>query len=454
MEHTNRVRKCAHVLAMAAGLCTTCSTTLADPLIQQPTPLINEHVDLNIFYTGGGAWDVRPYDGDFGGFALPGNESLLHVDRRSLLTVPASGFEFIGVEGSEQTYVLPQGQHPELLYLGFAGYGATPTSQWDRYNPSTESGGRVSGYGRWLKVALDSVKGPGELSVWQSGDTGPTVFMSTASGGITADDALWIVANGHTHYNFSFTKRGLYQVNLLPSGYLGDDGLTTPSTAGYSQAATAIAIYLNVDPGYATSGLSLSSTLTPRGATTANTSGFSQVVLDEHPTDGAVSVSNVDTDSPVFVLLDLSDDPKLGALVVALSGTSSYSPGNPMYLSEVYFLDDVPATATIDNSLLPSHEGYNLGLRFDTIPGNAFQFEFDYSMILDGVGIDRVGVVATAAVSCPADIDGSGSLDIFDVLTYLRQYDAGDANADLDGSGDLDSSDVHDYLQQIDNGCP
>ncbi|MFI4893086.1 MAG: choice-of-anchor M domain-containing protein [Phycisphaerales bacterium JB058] len=445
-----------HVLAASVSVFSACDAMGIEPLVQQPTPLINEHVDLNVYYTSadGGTWDLRPYDGDFGGFAIPGNEALLHVDHRSLLTVPASGFEFVGVSGGEQAYVLTQGQNPELLYLGFAGYGATPTNQWDRYNPSSESGGRVSGLGRWLKVSLDSVQGPGEFSLWQSGDSSPTVFMSTASGGVTADDAMWIVTGGHLHYNFGFTERGLYRVNLVPSGYLGDDGLSTPNTAGYSQAASPFAVYFNVDPGYATAGVTLSSTLPTRGATAANSSGFSEVVLAGHPADGAVSVSNVDSASPVYVLLDLTDNTELGALVVALSGTASYSPGHPTYLSEIYFLDDVPATATIDNSLLPSHAGYNLGLRFDVPPGESFDFEFDLSMILDGVELDRIGVAASPIEICLADVNGDGAVSPADFSAWVAAFNMGAPQCDQNADGSCTPADFSAWVANFNAGCP
>lgn len=392
------------------------------PLIAQPSPLVTEHVDLNIYYAGG-AWDLRPYDGDLGGFAHPGNEAILHVDARSLTSVPSSGYEFVGAGSAGMAYVLTQSQNPELLYLGFAGYGATPVGQWDRYDPSVESGGRVSGRGRWLKVSLDSVQGPGEFSLWQSEDLGPNIFMSTASGGITAEDAIWIVANGHTHYNFGFTERGLYRLTLVPSGYLGDGGANNTTIEGvFSQAEEPIAIYLNVDPGYATSGVVASSALTLRGSTAANGSGFSEVVLPGGPLDGAISVSGVDTASPAYILLDLADESETGALNVGLSGTANYSPGNPAYLSEVYFLEDVPATAVIDDSVLASHAGYDLALRFDALPGAAFAFEFDYSMILDGVGVARVGVLADAASACTGDLNADGVVDDADFVPFAAAY--------------------------------
>ncbi len=62
--------------------------------------------------------------------------------------------------------------------------------------------------------------------------------------------------------------------------------------------------------------------------------------------------------------------------------------------------------------------------------------------------------VLAASPDCPPDLDGSGELDFFDVLTYLTLLDSGDIAADLDGSGELDSDDVLAYLSLFDAGCP
>lgn len=440
---TSRGALAAVGLALAAMGCAGAGA-LGQPLVAQPVPLINEHVDLNITF-GAGVWDVRPYDGDVGGFDYPGNQAVFHVDRRSLWSVPGTGFEFVGAVDLDpllpglEAYRLPQGQNPELIYLGIAAYGALPTAQWDRYNPATESGGRVSGLGRWLRLNVASVAGPGSVSLWQSGDLGPSVFVSSVVGGLTAADAVWVVANGHTHYNLAFTRRGLYRLDLRPSGYLGDDGLSTANASGFSQAAAPATIYFNVDPGYAVAGVALSSPRTLRGTASLAGGGFAQATLAGAPTEGRVRVSGASPCNPAFVLLDLDDPAQVGALTLGLNGTTDYDrDGNQAtgtFLSGVYQLDDVPATAVIDNSVLAAHPGYELALRFDSLPGGAFDFEFDYSMILGGGRVARVGVVNTPPPG--TDVNADGLTDIDD----LYWFEQGLGSPDVDGNGMANDAD-------------
>ncbi len=185
------------------------------------TVLTDEHVDLNIGYTRtSGVWTIKALDNDVD----PARQTspattLLYVDPAARVTRPGNpAFDFVGVGAGQPYYQLPQAQNPSLLYLGFAGYGAS-SADFDAYNPAVESGGRASGFGRWLKVSLVAVRGPGDFAVWQNDDEGPNVFMSTADGGITAGDSLWILASGHLHFNWSFTTEGIYEVDFRLSGH-------------------------------------------------------------------------------------------------------------------------------------------------------------------------------------------------------------------------------------------
>lgn len=212
--------------------------------------LTTEHVDINLGYTAGspGTWSLQNSDDD-NAVLYDTEDALLYVGGPALTTRSnSSSFDFIGVASGEEFYRLPQSQNPDLLYLGFSGYDAL-TSDFDRYNPSSESKGRVSGVGRWLKVSLVDVDhftpsgaaGGGIFSVWQSGTFGtPTVLMSSfndgvsnpngngldVTDGISADDAVWVLANGHSHYNWGFTEVGRYEVTFKLSGYLNDGNTT------------------------------------------------------------------------------------------------------------------------------------------------------------------------------------------------------------------------------------
>lgn len=210
--------------------------------------LTAEHVDLDIGYTGGaaGTWSLGAFDDD-NAVAYTADEALLYVGTPALTARPAaSAFDFVGVGGGAQFYQLPQSQDPEVLYLGVEA-DVTP-SDFDRYNPSAESKGRVSGQGRWVKATLvdvdhfnpDGTAGGGVFSAWQDDAGGPVAFMSSfndgvanpngagldATDGISPDDALWVVAGGHNHYNYGFTQPGRYEVTFRLSGFQ-DDGNTT-----------------------------------------------------------------------------------------------------------------------------------------------------------------------------------------------------------------------------------
>jgi surface-anchored protein len=218
----------------------------------------HEHVDLNFGFTGGptGTWSLNPRDAD-NQISYPPDDVVLYAGRNSQTTRPAgSEFDFIGVNSGDTFYKLPATQDPQLLFLGTAGYGIAVGSL-DRYNPVTESKGRVSGLGRWAKMTLLDVQGPGTFSVWQSGDTAPVVFMSDfdnnvsdpdangidSTDGIGPDDALWIVSGGHTHYNMGFGALGRYEVTVKLSGYL-DDGNT--SSLGTYTESDPITFYVSV----------------------------------------------------------------------------------------------------------------------------------------------------------------------------------------------------------------
>ncbi|MEQ8845717.1 MAG: GC-type dockerin domain-anchored protein [Phycisphaerales bacterium] len=61
---------------------------------------------------------------------------------------------------------------------------------------------------------------------------------------------------------------------------------------------------------------------------------------------------------------------------------------------------------------------------------------------------------AAAVLACPADLDGDGSLTLFDFLRFQNLFDAGDPLADFDGDGDLTLFDFLAFQNAFDAGCP
>lgn len=55
---------------------------------------------------------------------------------------------------------------------------------------------------------------------------------------------------------------------------------------------------------------------------------------------------------------------------------------------------------------------------------------------------------------CPGDFDGSGAIDIFDLLGFIDAYNSGTPAADFDGSGAVDIFDLLGYIDAYTAGCP
>jgi len=56
--------------------------------------------------------------------------------------------------------------------------------------------------------------------------------------------------------------------------------------------------------------------------------------------------------------------------------------------------------------------------------------------------------------ACRADIDGDGSLTLFDFLAFQNLFDSGDLAADFDGDGSLTLFDFLAFQNEFDAGCP
>lgn len=215
------------------------------------TYLTNEHADLNIKYAAAtNTWDMVVRDDD-NGLEIPAQDARLVVPDAAIISRPSgSNYDFTGVGAGQSLYVLPQIQDPSLMFLGVASYGTTPTSQWDSYNVSSEAGGRLtSSAGRWIRMKLESVTGeagaaaPGVFSAWQDGFGGPNTFLSSNDGivnnGSATDDSIWVLSNGHSHYNWGFSAPGTYKVTFRPSGRQNDGNAATvgallESTTGFT----------------------------------------------------------------------------------------------------------------------------------------------------------------------------------------------------------------------------
>lgn len=62
-------------------------------------------------------------------------------------------------------------------------------------------------------------------------------------------------------------------------------------------------------------------------------------------------------------------------------------------------------------------------------------------------------VQGTPAQGCYPDCDGSGTLDLFDFLCFVNEFNNGDPYADCDGSGSLDLFDFLCFVNSFNAGC-
>lgn len=182
------------------------------------TFLDDVHADVGIAYDiPNGPWDLHVHDEDNNVEYDPA-EVVLMANENTWKTRPSgTQYDFLGVPEGGKFNWLPAVFEPEVLYLG-VGSEEMPGNFFDRYDASSESGNRVRGNARWIRLWLRSVEGPGAFSVWQTGASGPVVFMAS-SDGITDFDSLWINEGGHAHYNWGFSQPGRYNVTFQASAF-------------------------------------------------------------------------------------------------------------------------------------------------------------------------------------------------------------------------------------------
>ena len=358
------------------------------------TFLTNEHVDIRINHSAG-TWSIQAQDAD-NAVTHEMEDALLYVGTHET-EIQGAGFEFIGAGNGNPYHLLPQSQNPELLYLGVAGYGVLPSTV-DRYNPGTESKGRINNSGRWVKMSLievahtnpDGTPGNGAISTWQNEIGGPNVFWSTfndgianANGngldvtdGVSADDAMWITAGGHLHYNFAFTQLGRYEVKARTSTYFGDNANnTTPNLTGFSTSGN-LTMYFSVgsvgkvdfdattytvDEGAGNATITVRRTGGSDGQLTVNyatvAGGSATVVTDYANTTGTLTFLDGET-SKTFTIPIVNDSSAEGNETVNLL-LSTAGPSNlNSYLNET------------GSGLLGTHTSATLAIRDQTVAIN------------------------------------------------------------------------------------
>ena len=87
----------------------------------------------------------------------------------------------------------------------------------------------------------------------------------------------------------------------------------------------------------------------------------------------------------------------------------------------------------------------------------------EYTIRVKGTGVNQgpqgyalvvSGAVSEVSAGCPADLNGDGNLDFFDVSAFLTAYNAQDAAADFNDDGLFNFFDVSAFLSAFNAGCP
>jgi surface-anchored protein len=183
------------------------------------TILSSGHADIGIAYEGG-AWDLHVHVEDpEPGQEFEPDEVILQVGGAAALAggVPdnAAATAFFGAAGSP-LWILSKTEHPDLLFLGFG----TEELDADDWVGS-------------LSLELRGVSGPGEFFVWDVGGLGDLQPLMSTRDGISAGDALPLIAGSHAHFFVGFSAPGDYEIDFAARGVHAVDGALVSDPVTY-----------------------------------------------------------------------------------------------------------------------------------------------------------------------------------------------------------------------------
>ena len=195
--------------------------------------LTTQHIDISL--ANGSNIEARWFDSDVNAF-YPVAATKAYVDpvAGAAPRPTPSTWDFIGVAAGEPFYRLPAGQNPRLLYLGFGAEQAT-LNAFQAWNPG-DPARNVNTTQKWLQVRLNAWRGPGHFSIYSVVSGTPRVWMATADGIAPSNtaDSLYIIEGGHTHYNFAFTARGDYEIDIGIHAMQGGQPVSTTATLKFT----------------------------------------------------------------------------------------------------------------------------------------------------------------------------------------------------------------------------
>ena len=194
------------------------------------TVLSKGEVDIEVEFEDGG-FELLLLD-ELGGGEYGPMDVLLHAGSTAWQNTPQGpGFAFLGAPG-QPIAILPQSEDEDLLFLGLA---------TDELEAGSFEGEKIS-------IKLEDLNGPGDFFLYAV-DTfsNPTIYLSSTNPELNEFD---MPIGQHAHYNWGFTRPGLYKIGLVISAQLaGSDDMIMSET---------IVLNFQVDPPMENLNLSIS----------------------------------------------------------------------------------------------------------------------------------------------------------------------------------------------------
>jgi len=191
------------------------------------------HTDIEIPFRFAGGWDVHiNTDLPVPNTRIETQNAFFSIgaDARTTLSEIPPEYAFIGAAANETFWL-------------FSGYNTAPgfdsqdmtTAEVNAlclWNPNKPDKFANSN-NKWLQVRLVAVRGPagGQVAMFEDGELTPIVFFATFNG-IDNDDEYYIVVKSHSHKSWTFTKPGLYEIDLQIATYYQCDASLTEDRTG------------------------------------------------------------------------------------------------------------------------------------------------------------------------------------------------------------------------------
>ena len=135
----------------------------------------------------------------------------------------------------------------------------------------------------------------------------------------------------------------------------------------------------------------------------------------------------------------------------------------PSLFDDIDFIDYEPGRLTGPDGVVvsgPPTPGATAWIWQLTLDPGTYTFEtfgaFEFAVGTADGASDRASLDVSftfSAAPCRADLDGDGSLTIFDFLEFQNLFDAGNLEADFDGDGELTLFDFLAFQNAFDAGC-